>query len=54
VQEYPGSFNAYDSLAEAYMKNSQNELAITNFKKSLLLNPKNENARKMLEKLGVH
>jgi cytochrome c-type biogenesis protein CcmH/NrfG len=54
VQEYPRSFNAYDSLAEAYMKNNQNELAIANFKESLQLNPENENARKMLEKLGVH
>jgi hypothetical protein len=54
VQEYPGSFNAYDSLAEAYMKNSQNEMAVANFKKSLQLNPKNDNARKMLEQLGVH
>jgi hypothetical protein len=36
------------------MKNNQNELAIANFKESLQLNPENENARKMLEKLGVH
>ena len=51
---YPDSFNVYDSLAEAYMKNKQNDLAIENFKKSLQLNPKNENALKMLEKLAVH
>ncbi|MBE0664209.1 MAG: hypothetical protein IH584_00195 [Candidatus Aminicenantes bacterium] len=51
---YPVSFNAYDSLAGAYMKNKQNDLAIENFKKSLQINPKNENALKMLEKLAVH
>jgi tetratricopeptide (TPR) repeat protein len=51
VEAYPQSFNVYDSLGEAYMKNSQNGLAGENFKKSLQLNPKNENARKMLEKL---
>ncbi|MBE3112634.1 MAG: lasso peptide biosynthesis protein [Acidobacteria bacterium] len=53
VQAYPRSFNVYDSLAEACMKNNQNDLAVENFKKSLQLNPKNENARKMLEKLGA-
>jgi hypothetical protein len=53
VEAYPGSFNVYDSLGEAYMKNGQNDLAIANFKRSLELNPKNGNARKMLEQLGV-
>ncbi|MCJ7524365.1 MAG: hypothetical protein MUP71_03975 [Candidatus Aminicenantes bacterium] len=48
------SFNGYDSLAEAYVKNKQNDLAIDNFKKSMQCNPKNENALKMLEKLAVH
>jgi transglutaminase-like putative cysteine protease len=54
VRSYPQSFNAFGSLGEAYMKNGQNELASENFKKSLQLNPKNENARRMLEKLGAH
>ncbi|HTH56836.1 MAG TPA: serine hydrolase [Cyclobacteriaceae bacterium] len=48
---YPKSANAYDSYAEACMKNGDKELAITNYKKSLQLNPKNENAVKMLEEL---
>jgi hypothetical protein len=51
AQEHPESFNVYDSLAEAYMKNGNNELAVENYKKSLELNPKNENAAKILEKL---
>lgn len=51
VKEYPGSANAYDSLAGAYMKKGNNQLAIKNYRKSLELNPKNKNALKMLEKL---
>jgi len=38
-------------LAEAYLKNGQKELAIKNYKKSLELNPGNEDAKKMLDKL---
>ncbi|MBU1012769.1 MAG: hypothetical protein KKG99_07175 [Bacteroidetes bacterium] len=48
---YPQSANTFDSLAEAYMKFGQNDLAIKNYKKSLELNPNNENAKKMLEDL---
>ena len=48
VKSYPDAFNTYDSLAEAYMESS-----IDNYKKSLELNPGNENAKKMLKKMGV-
>lgn len=48
---YPNSSNVYDSYAEACMKNGDTELAITNYKKSLSLNPQNTNAVKMLEEL---
>lgn len=51
VSEYPESYNAYDSLGEAYMMAGEKELAIKNYEKSLELNPKNENAKKMLENL---
>ncbi len=51
VEFYPSGFNTYDSLGEAYMTNGDKELAITNFKKSLELNPKNTNAVEMLKKL---
>lgn len=51
IKEYPNSFNAYDSLGEAYMKAGNKELAVENYKKSLELNPKNTNAEKMLETL---
>ncbi len=51
VEIFPRSANAYDSLGEACMKNGNRELAIENYKKSLELNPDNDNARKMLEEL---
>jgi tetratricopeptide (TPR) repeat protein len=53
VAAYPESSNVYDSLGEAYMKDGQKDLAITNYRKSLELEPKNENARQMLAKMGV-
>jgi len=51
VELYPKSANGYDSLAEAYMKNGQKELAIRNYERSLELSPDNQNARDMLKRL---
>lgn len=51
VEQFPDSYNVYDSLAEGYMTNGDTKLAIKNYEKSLKLNPKNDNARKMLEEL---
>jgi hypothetical protein len=48
---FPDSWNAYDSYGEALAEANQKEEAIRNFKKSLLLNPDNENGKKWLEKL---
>jgi Tfp pilus assembly protein PilF len=48
---YPDSWNVYDSLAEAYMTDGDNELAVKNYEKSLELNPENSNAVEMLKKL---
>jgi len=53
VSEHPESWNVYDSLGEAYMKQGEKELAIENYQKSLELNPNNENGKDMLKKLGV-
>ena len=50
---HPESANVYDSLGEAYHKNGDKEFAIKNYKKSLALNPENENARKILKELGA-
>lgn len=59
VNEFPQSYNAYDSLGEAYMKKGDKSLAIENYKKAMELNPQKskgqkksyEGARKTLEKL---
>lgn len=51
VIAYPKSANVYDSLGEAYMKEGDIEKAIKNYKKSLELNPDNNNAREKLKKL---
>ena len=51
VQEYPQSWNVYDSLAEAYAKVGKKDLAIENYEKSLQLNPKNDNGAEQLKKL---
>jgi len=52
AESYPSSSNVYDSLAEAYMESGRTEQAIQNYKKSLELNPGNENARLMLQRLA--
>ena len=51
VEAYPKSANTYDSLAEGYMDDGENALAIANYQKSLQLSPKNRNAEVMLQKL---
>ncbi len=48
---FPRSWNAFDSLAEAYMKAGDTVKAIANYEKSLQLNPANKNGAEMLEKL---
>jgi CubicO group peptidase (beta-lactamase class C family) len=48
---YPESANAYDSLAEGYEANGENELAIKYFKRCLELNPKNSYASERIKKL---
>jgi tetratricopeptide (TPR) repeat protein len=50
---YPQSANVYDSLGEAYLANGDKELAAANYKKSLELDPKNQNAASVLKKLAV-
>lgn len=51
VKLFPNSANVYDSLGEAYLLDGKKDLAIQNYKKSLELNPQNENAIKVLEQL---
>jgi FKBP-type peptidyl-prolyl cis-trans isomerase len=51
VEQFPDSFNVYDSLGEGYMVDGNTKLAIKNYEKSIEINPNNENGKKMLEKL---
>ena len=51
ADNYPKSWNAFDSLGEVLMIQGNTVAAIENFEKSLTINPKNENARKMIEQL---
>lgn len=47
----PNSFNAFDSLAEAFMNRGDKISAIKNYEKSLQLDPTNEIAKEMIKKL---
>ncbi len=53
VEEYPASFNVYDSYGEALLKDGQKELAIENYSKSVKMNPGNQGGIDALNKLGV-
>ena len=51
VQRFPQSFNAFDSLGEAYAVIGDRENAIANYQRSLSLNAANANADRMIRKL---
>ncbi len=51
IEQYPKSFNVYDSMGEGCMLDGDKKNAIKFYEKSLKLNPDNENAKKMLETL---
>jgi len=51
VDLFPESSNVYDSYGEALMVSGQIDLAIQNYRKSLELNPANQNARGVIERL---
>lgn len=51
VEMFPDAFNPYDSLGEAYLKNDQTDLALTNYKKSVELNPENVGGQLAIKKL---
>jgi len=53
VTLYPESFNVYDSYGEALMVNGDMDAAINNYRKSIEINPANDNAIKVLKKLGA-
>jgi len=51
VSNYPGSFNAYGSLAVAYAEKGEKELAIRNYEKVMELNPEDRFAAEQLRRL---
>ena len=51
VKLFPKAWNTYDSLGEAYALKGNKELAIKNYEKSMVLNPKNDNGKDALAKL---
>lgn len=51
VEQYPDSWNVYDSMGEAYALDGQTDVAIKNYEKSLELNPDNKNGAEILKKL---
>lgn len=53
VRQFPNSFNVYDSLGEAHMEAGEKDLAIQNYKKSIELNPQNQNGIEMLKRLNA-
>ncbi|MFT6867515.1 MAG: putative alpha/beta superfamily hydrolase [Cyclobacteriaceae bacterium] len=52
TENFPNSFNTYDSLGEAYEASGDKKKAIENYKKALELYPKNEHARMKIESLN--
>ena len=53
VELHPDSWNAYDSLGEAYMDHGDKDLAVKNYRKSVELKPTSESGLAALKKLGV-
>ncbi len=53
VENHPKSWNAYDSMGEAYMDAGNTKLAIENYKKSISINPNNANGKEKLKKMDV-
>jgi tetratricopeptide (TPR) repeat protein len=51
ISNFPKSANAYDSLGEAFMIKGDKDQAIKNYKKSLKLDPNNQNATRMIREL---
>ena len=52
VEAFPNSGNCYDSLGEAYLANGAKKMALLNYKKSVALDPSNENGKKIIEDIS--
>ena len=51
VKVTPNSWNALNSLAIAYLNNDQVELALTNFEKSIEINPDNDYGKQQIKEI---
>jgi len=51
VRTHSDSFNAYDSLGEAYAAAGDRQRAVEAYRRSLELNPNNDNGRRMMQQL---
>ena len=51
VRSHPTCFSAYQGLGESYMIKGEKDLAIQNLRKSIELNPQNERAQELLDRL---
>jgi glyoxylase-like metal-dependent hydrolase (beta-lactamase superfamily II) len=51
VELFPQSWNAYDSLAEGWYTKGEKQKALELYRKSLALNPANENGKKFIERI---
>ncbi len=54
TEDYPNSWNVWDSLAEGYENLGEREKAVSNYKKSLNINPDNTHAVERLKVLVDH
>lgn len=53
IEQFPNSFNLYDSYGEVLLNLGEKEKAIENYKKSIELNPDNKHGIEVLKELGV-
>jgi len=53
IEAFPNAFNLYDSYGEVLRKLGKNEESIENYKKSIELNPENQNGKRILKEMGV-
>jgi CubicO group peptidase (beta-lactamase class C family) len=53
VAAYPESWNVHDSLGEGYLAARERDLAIASYRRSLVINPDNENGKRMLRGIGA-
>ena len=51
VELFPNSFNVYDSLGEAYLADGNKDLALANYRKSVELNPDNQNGKDAIKRI---